>query len=125
MINFQKLFSFGHGYADQLKVHMSNLFWKELLQNWTQFCKCIKEESVFTVLNSPIWFNSNMKNGDNFYIRDWYNKGIRHIFDLLDDHSNIYEFIDLKNKYNLSGTFLEYQSLLRKIPNEIWKNIIN
>lgn len=83
----------------------------------------IKVESVFPVLNSPIWFNSKLINGDNFFIRDCYNNGIRHIFDL-DDHGNIYQFIDLKNKYNLRGSCLEYHSLLRKIPNES-KNIIN
>lgn len=124
MINFQKLFSLGQGYVNQIKFNILNPFWKELLQNWVQFCKCIKVDSIFTVLNSPVWFNTNYINGDNFYIKDWYNKGVRHVSDLLDEHGNIYEFVDLKNKYNLRGTFLDYHSLLRKIPNE-WKDIIN
>ena len=124
MINFQKMFSFGHGYADQLKANIANPFWKELLQNWVYFCKCTKVESIFTVLNSPLWFNSNLFHGDNFYIRDWYNKGIRHISDLLDEHGDIYQFEGLKTRYNMRGTFLDYHSLLRKIPNE-WKNILN
>ena len=65
-----------------------------------------------------------MFHGDNFYIRDWYNKGLRHISDLLDEHGDIYQFEGLKTWYNMRGTFLDYHSLLRKIPNE-WKNILN
>ena len=65
-----------------------------------------------------------MFHGDNFYIRDWYNKGIRHISDLLDEHGDIYQFEGLKTRYNMRETFLDYHSLLRKIPNE-WKNILN
>ena len=124
MINFHKMFSFGHGYAEQQKANIVNPFWKELLKNWVYFCKCIKVDSIFTVSNSPLWFNNNLRNGDNFYIRDWYNKGIRHISDILDEHGNIYQFDGLKTRYNLRGTFLDFHSLLRKIPNE-WKNILN
>ena len=35
----------------------------------------------------------------------------------------IYQFNDLKNKYNINGNFLDYYSILRKIPNE-WKTKI-
>ena len=124
LINFHKMFSFGHGYAEQQKANIVNPFWKELLQNWVYFCKCIKVDSIFTVLNSPFWFNNNLMNGDNFYIKDWYNKGIRYISDILDEHGNIYQFYSLKTRYNLRGTFLDFHLLLRKIPNE-WKNILN
>ena len=53
-------------------------------------------------------------------MKDWYNKGLRHVSDLIDERGNFYEFDGVKTRYNLRGTFLGFQSL-RKIPNE-WKN---
>ena len=124
MIDFQKIFSLGQGYATQLNGNIDNPFWKELLQIWAYFCKCFKVESVFQILNSPLWFNSNLTNGDYFYIKDWYNKGLRHVSDLINEHGNFYEFDAVKTRYNLRGTFWDFQSLLRKSPNE-WKTILN
>ena len=43
--------------------------------------------------------------------------------DLIDENGNFYEFEDIKNRYNLRGTFLDFQSLLRKISNE-WRTIL-
>ena len=85
-----------------------------------KFCSCIKVESIFQILNSPLWFNNNLRNGDYIYIKDWYNKGLRHVSDLIDERGNLYEFEALKTRHNLRGTFLEFQSLIRKIPNE-WR----
>ena len=124
MIDFQKTFSLGQGYAKQLNGNTDSPFWKELLQIWAYFCKCFKVESVFQSLNSPLWFNSNLTNGDYFSIKDWYNKGLSHVSDLIGEHGNFYEFDVVKTRYNLRGTFLDFQSLLRKIPNE-WKTILN
>ena len=42
MIDFQKIFSLGQGYATQLNGNIDNPFWKELLQIWTYLCKCFK-----------------------------------------------------------------------------------
>ena len=39
---------------------------------------------------------------------------------LLDEHGDIYEFETFKTRFSLRGTFLEFQSLIRKIPNR-WK----
>ena len=118
MIDFQKIFSFGKGYATRVASNLNNPFWKELLQIRAYFCSCIKVESIFQILNSPLWFNNNLRNGDYIYIKDWYNKGLRHVSDLIDERGNLYEFEALKTRHNLRGTFLEFQSLIRKIPNE-------
>ena len=44
--------------------------------------------------------------------------------DLLDEHDDIYEFETFKTRIGLRGTFLEFQSLIRKIPNR-WKIILD
>ena len=47
-------------------------------------------------------------------------KEIRQMADLLDEQGNIYGFEAFKARFGFRGTFLEIQSLIRKIPNK-WK----
>ena len=112
------------GYASQFKQNIHNPFWKDVHQNWTEFCNDIKIESVNHVLESPLWNNKHLINGVNFCIQDWYNKRIRLVSDINDEQGNVYQFEDLKEKYNLCGTFFRFQSFLRKIP-ENCKTVIN
>ena len=51
-------------------------------------------------------------------------KGIRPLIDITDERGNFYQCNELKSVYNIHGTFLDYQSLLQKIP-ERWKNVLN
>lgn len=123
-INFHKLYNMGSGYVQEIINGIHNPFWKDILKNWNQFCNSVEIMSVKGVLDSPIWYNKNLKNGYNFYIEDWFKKGVRYISDLLDEHGNIQSFEDLRIRFGLRGTFLNYQSLLRKIPN-YWRGLLN
>ena len=57
-------------------------------------------------------------------MNNWYSKGIKTIGDILDDNGNFYTFDRLKEIYRVRDTFLNYENILQKIPNQ-WKNIIN
>ena len=59
------------------------------------FCKKVKIESVKQILDSPLWFNSNFNIGNRF-IKDWFQKGITTIYDLIDRNGNWYDFERLK-----------------------------
>ena len=52
-IDYQKLFSFGMGHAKYLRQNLQNPFWKDVLQNWAEFCKEVKTESIKQILDSP------------------------------------------------------------------------
>ena len=123
-IDYQKLFSFGMGYAKYMRQNLQNPFWKDVLQNWAEFCKEVKTESITQILDSPLWYNQNLLNGLDFYIRDWHNKGIVLVSDIIDDEGNLYQFEALKTKYNLRGTNLDFRAFIRRLP-EYWKNKIN
>ena len=123
-IDFQKLFKFGMGYAKRFKQNLQNPFWKDVLQNWADFCKDVKIDSINQILDSPLWYNENLLNGTDFCIRDWHDKGIILVSDIIDEEGNIYQFEALKTKYNLRGTYLDFQAFIRRIP-EVWKNEIN
>ena len=70
-----------------------------------------------------MWYNRNLLNGENLCINNWFEKGIRYVSDILDEHGNFYQFDALKTIYNISGTFLAFQTLIRRIPNA-WKEIL-
>ena len=122
-IDFQKFLSLGQGYANNIKQHTENPFWKEILQNWFDYCNNLKIETTNHILDSPLWYNRNLSNGENIFINDWFKKGIRYISDILDEQGNFYQFDILKTIYNIRGTFLDFQSLIRKIP-ETWKEML-
>ena len=115
-IDYQKHFSFGMGYAKYLRQILRNPFWKDVLQNWAEFCKEVKTESIKQILDSPLWYNQNLLNGLDFYIRDWHDKGIVLGSDIIDDEGNLYQFEALKTKYNLRGTNLDFRAFIRRLP---------
>ena len=57
-------------------------------------------------------------------MNNWYSKGIKTIGAILDDNCIFYTFDRLKEIYRVRGTFLNYENILQKIPNQ-WENIKN
>ena len=76
------------------------------------------------VLDSPVWYNKKLINGYNFCIWDWFKRGIRQVSDLYDEQGNLCSFETLKVRFGLKGTFLEYHSLVKKIP-AYWNVLVN
>ena len=62
-------------------------------------------ETLEDILYSPLWFNTHIVQGQNLYIKEWHDKGIRNVIDLLDLDGQFYQFIELKEKYNIHSTF--------------------
>ena len=58
----------------------------------------------------------NLTEDENFLYKNWFDKGVRNVVDLIDMNGNIYSFHQLKEVYGIKGTFLDYQTLIRKIP---------
>lgn len=123
-IDITKVFTTGDNYATLSVNDINNPFWIDILQSWRFFCKSVKVESLEHILYSPIWLNSSLNQGHTLFIKQWYDKGIRNVIDLLNENGRFYEFEEFKQVYNIGGTFLDFQFVLRKIPNS-WKNEIN
>ena len=111
-------------YENKLTKFFQNPLWIDTTTGWSEYCNKIEIESAQHILDSPLWYNKNLINGQNFYIRNWHNKGIRYISDLFDESGNLFELDMLKNRYGLSGTFLDYQSVIRKIPKN-WMTVVS
>ena len=123
-IDMNCVFSKGENYAELKTKDLTNPFWKDILKSWKHFCQSVEPETLEDILNSPLWLNTHIAQGQNIYIREWYDKGIRNIIDLINLDRNFYQLDELKEKYNVHGTFLDYNSILRKLPAD-WKTKIN
>ena len=73
---------------------------------------------------SPLWGNTQINEYGNYVINEWYNKGIRNIMDLIDENGLIYEFQELKERYDIPGTYLDYICLINEIPRR-WREMTN
>ena len=122
-INFSEIFSFGGVCAAKLSSNLQNPFWKDLMQVWSEFCEAVPVENIKQILICPIWHNDRIGNGQ-LFLRNWWDMGIRVINDLISEEGIFYSFEQLKAKYNIRGTFLDYQHVLNNIS-QVWKDQIN
>ena len=90
---------------------------------WAEFCKILPVENIGQILDSPLWHNENIGRGKILF-KNWHEKGIRVVFDIIGQNGEFYMFEQLKTMYNINGTFLDYQYLLNKIPRP-WITQIN
>ena len=122
-INFQKFFSVGSNFASKLSDELQNPFWKDLMHVWAEFCRIVPVEDINQIIESPLWFNDNIGRGKIFF-KNWHDKGIRTISDILSQTGDIYTLEQLKSNYSIKGTFLDYQKVINNIPHS-WKMHIN
>ena len=123
-IDLNNVYTKGSNYVSKKVEELNNPFWKDLLRSWIMFCNAAKIQTLEDVLFSPLWYNSNFQHAKYIYYKDWYNKGIRNVIDLLDTNGNFYQFQQLQEVYNIQGTFLDHATLLRNIP-AYWKQLVN
>ena len=58
-------------------------------------------------------------NGKTLFLRDWFNKGILSIQDLLDDAGHILSYQEFNNKYSCKSNFLQYYQVISAIPKDL------
>ena len=115
-INISSLLTKVNNYAHIKAYEINNPFWKDMLLSWKQFCQAVDIETLEEILNSPIKINSYVNREHNLFIKEWHDKGIRNVIDLLNAEEQFYHFNERKDTYDIHGTSLDYQSILRKLP---------
>ena len=90
---------------------------------WAEFCKIVPVEDINQIIESPLWYNDNIGRGKIFF-KNWHDKGIRMISDILYQTGEIYTLEQLKAIYGIKVTFLDYQKVINNIPHS-WKMHIN
>ena len=113
-------------FADLPFKFEKNNIWNEI---WLQWCMENHRNDIDTVeliLNQNLWFNSHIrKNKKVIFLKEWENRGMRWISDLLyeNDTNNSLRFLsqkELEDMYDLKTDFLTYGSTIHAIPTE-WR----
>ena len=120
---FSFFFSAGGNFASKLSDKLQNPFWKDLMHVWAEFCKIVPVEDINQIIESPLWYNDNIGRGKIFF-KNWHDKGIRMISDILSQTGEIYTLEQLKTIYGIKVTFLDYQQVINNISHS-WKMHIN
>ena len=103
---------------EALANSLNNKFWAEVLIAMAQYDNSL-DVSLEDVAKHSIWFSKFTKFKVN-EIRSWKRRGLVNINDLLGEDGNIASFDEIKRKFRIEGTMLDYQGLVESLPQE-WK----
>jgi len=92
----------------------------------TIYMKNFKNEptNIIHTLNQSLWYNKYIKsNFDTGFIKNWSEKGINQIKDIVNEQCDLMTHAQLEKKYNLKTSFIHTLQLHTSIP-KTWKQII-
>ena len=99
--------------------HLNTLpsFYQSILMYFNE----LRNLYVFDQAQDLILFNNKeiLIEGKPLFLRDWFNKGILSIQDLLDDACNILSYQEFNNKYSCKSNFLQYYQVISAIPKDL------
>ena len=98
-------------HVSQIKK-LKNPFWNEVFSAWNDLET--KNNIDKSEINSVcLWKNDNIRIGNRpIFYKEWANKGIWLINDLLDDKGNILSFQGFQNTFEIRTNFLTYHGLV-------------
>ena len=99
----------------QVAQTTANVFWREVIQAYGRFMTAFRVDDTMDMSRCSIWYSDQTK-FKNREIRDWRGKGLRTLNDLLNENGALMTFTQLKNKFHLNGTHLDYIGLKHSLP---------
>ena len=116
------VFIYGPDYLERNDAMISNPFWINVIDSlkllWN--CNFALERSV--ILETPLWLNPIFKLQIN---REWKDKGITVISDLIDYSKKLYSMADFIQKYQVKTNFLEYARVSIKVNEYLnWRSTL-
>ncbi len=103
-----KLLTPKHISIPNIYIDIHNLFMKFFING---------PECISDILNESLWLNDNiMVNKNYLYLKSWENNGISPIRDILNDNGEFLKHEELKQKYNITTTFLQTIQVQKCIP---------
>ena len=103
---------FGNWFVQKQALLVNNPFWKDVCNAYNHlllnFCN--------TPSCQPLWKNSFIKiNNSPVFYKQWFDKGVRFVNDLLDNNGKFLSFNDFQKKYNIMTNFVHYYGLCKSI----------
>lgn len=116
IINQNKLFIFGTKYIKLLLKKTNNKFWIDVLKAYSEVREKDYQNENQNIFSSPIYYNHKIMVGNKpIYIKEWYEKGIWYINDLLHENGRFYTQYEFENKYNLKTNFIQFAGIIKAL----------
>ena len=113
-VDKEKIFQLGNGYSfNIIKQNITNRFWCDVFNAWQMIVDKEDNNDWDYFLSSPIWMNKNIKidNKPIFY-RDWFNKGICYVNDIVNEDGKFLSFEKLKEIFCINANVMKYNSII-------------
>ena len=105
--SLDRVYKLGGEWAISKKIAFENKFWKSVFEGWSKFCKSKTPRNNFEILQSCIWYNTQLS-GEPLFFPKWYNKGISLIGDIVESTGDIMTLQKIEKTFGLKINFLEY-----------------
>ena len=111
-----KLFVSGRCYANDVQNKIKNKFWIDVLHSYSDILRLNGENTEYYILSSPIFHNNNITIGSKpIYIKDWDQKGVKNINDLVHYSGEFLSQDEFEHTFNIKTNFVQYLGLKRAI----------
>jgi len=95
-----------------LTAETCNPFWKEVFNALYEFVNLVTDDFLF----APIWLNHDIKiDGKPVSYQSWFDRGVRYVFDFIDETGFLINYERFCNKYNFRPPFTLYNGLQQSI----------
>ena len=116
--NFQHFLHFDGIYFKHIAIKTTNIFWKDVFNSFAKLRKIIDKDE--NILFQPIWYNELFTiNDKTVYYRNWFEKGVIYVYDLLDVDGKLLPYHEFCNKFSLYPAFTLYYGIVQCVQRKI------
>lgn len=112
----------GLTYIKTRLLHVSNIFWKDVLKAWVVYIAKRATQNIAHILEEKLWYNDKCVNTTLFF-PTWARKKITVLKDIIAENGQPLSIAEPKGIYGVNGTFLDYERLLHNISYS-WLDLI-
>ena len=95
-------------------LNCKNPFWNDVFKAYREYTNCKVPESEVDFLSEPLHCNNNiLVNQKPFYSKNWFKKGVVHIFDIIKENGMYLRYNEFREKFpHVRSNYLEYYGVL-------------
>jgi len=98
-------------------------FYADILIEWNSIQENTSIENLDYkgILSESLWYNNYITiENQSFFWKEWYDSGIKHVYDILNEHGDFLDAEGLSGKYGVKATFMQVLQLRKALP-YIWR----
>ena len=117
--DLEQCFIYGPDFIERIMEMTTNRFWLDVLTSLKFLWESGSIQHKDAILNTPLWFNPEFR----FQLRrEWLNKGITMVSDLLSSNNVVISNEELEKTYSIKVNFIDYHSIKATINDYLsWK----